>query len=389
MSEIGPEAAKLQAALIDLGFAIEGEQVVKNGYRADLVARRGGESYVVEIKVQVPFRRSQFLGAIAHGILQLRDLKQSEPARKPLLAVWVEKAKPNAAREFESYVQRHAPEIEWLIMDASGWRKWKCGTDQGERSGEERGSIKPSSSASPRSNPFAPRNQWMLKLLLLPGIEEKYWGGLRSRPASISALAEIAGVAKSHAWNLVALIEARGYLRRQGERFMFPGLRRLLEDWSAFVRLRPDRVLGAKPIHPERSPEKAVRQLLARLARRTSAVDEPGTAAVVVGGHRACHLLALGRSNIESARLYVEHPAETLERLDLVPADTDAALVEIVEPRAKDSIFKGSARVDGLPVADILQLYLDLRTSPARGVEQSDFLFERVLGPHFEKAGWL
>jgi len=126
-----------------------------------------------------------------------------------------------------------------------------------------------------------------------------------------------------------------------------------------------------------------------RLARRPLAVAEPGTGEVVVGGHRACHLLALGRSNIESVRLYVDGAAEALKRLDLVGTDEDPAILEIVEPKAKDSVFKGSARADGLPVADVLQLYLDLRSSPARGIEQSDFLFERVLEPHFRESGWL
>jgi len=123
----------------------------------------------------------------------------------------------------------------------------------------------------------------MLKLLLLPGLDEKYWGGPSRQPASISALAEAAHVAKSHAWNLVALLERSGNLRRQGDRFQFPGLRRLLEDWCAFVRLRPDKVIGAKPVHPERVSDKAVAKLLARLARRPPAVAEPDAAEIVVG----------------------------------------------------------------------------------------------------------
>ena len=382
-------ASKVQGALIDLGFVIEREPVVEGGQRADLLARRGDQSYLVEVKHQAPFRRAQFLGAVAHGILELLDWGKRAPECKPLLAVWVERAKPNAAPEFEAYLRQHAPDLDWLIVDAKGWRKWKIGDDQGEAGGKGREDIHGLSSLPAKSNPFAPRNQWMLKLLLLPGLDERYWGGPSRQPASISALAEAAQVAKSHAWNLVALLERSGSLRRQGDHFLFPGLRRLLEDWCAFVRLRPDKVIGAKPVHPERKPDKAVARLLARLARRPLAVAEPGAAEVVVGGHRACHLLALGRSNIESVRLYVDGAAEALKRLDLVGTDEDPAILEIVEPKAKDSVFRGSARSDGLPVADVLQLYLDLRSSPARGVEQSDFLFERALEPHFRKSGWL
>jgi hypothetical protein len=389
MNEPRFAASRVQGALIDLGFVIEREPVVGDGQRADLLARRGDQSYLVEMKHQAPFRRAQFLGAVAHGILELRDWGQRAPGCKPLLAVWVERAKPNAAPEFEAYLRQHAPDLDWLIVDAKGWRRWKIGGDHGEAEGKEREDNQRSGSLPAKSNAFAPSNQWMLKLLLLPGLDERYWGGPSRQPSNISALAQAAHVAKSHAWNLVHLLERQGHLRRQGDRFVFPGLRRLLEDWCAFVRLRPDKVIGARPVHPERATEKAVAKVLARLARRPMAVAEPGAAEVVVGGHRACHLLALGRSNIESVRLYVNGAVEALKRLDLVGADEASAILEIVEPKAKDSVFGGSARADGLPVADVLQLYLDLRSSAARGVEQSDFLFERVLEPHFRRSGWL
>jgi Holliday junction resolvase len=101
-------ASKVQATLADLGFVIERKPVVENEQRADLLARRGDQSYLVEVKHQVPFRREQFLGAVAHGILELRDWGKRAPGCKPLLALWVEKAKPNAAPELEAYLRRHA-----------------------------------------------------------------------------------------------------------------------------------------------------------------------------------------------------------------------------------------------------------------------------------------
>ena len=356
--------------------------------RPDLVARRGPDSYIVEIKSQAPFRKSEFLGAVAHGIIALHGLHAPDQGLKPLLAVWVENARPNAAPEFESYVSRHAPWLNWLMVDASGWRKWKIAGEQGE---ERPARAEPDHSRRPRtmkSNPFAPRLQWMLKLLLLPGLDRKYWSGQDRQPESVSDLAAKAGVSKSHAWNLVSLLEQRGYLRREGRGFQFPGLRRLLEDWCAFVRLKPDRIIGAVSVYPERSADKSLAGVLARLRAPSHAVAEPGQGAIVLGGHRACHMLDLGRSNIRSVRLYVDDVAHALLRLDLVPAEGDSPLLEIVEPKARDSVFRASIRRDRYHVADILQLYLDLRSSAARGVEQSDFLFERVLEPHFRRAGW-
>lgn len=379
----------IRQALVGLGFDIVGPSEEVAQPRPDLVARRGPDSYVVEIKSQAPFRKSEFLGTVAHGILALQE--QQAPGRdlKPLLAVWFENARPNAAAEFESYVGRHAPWLNWLMVDASGWRKWKVAGEQGEEQRDRPELDRPPRAQPAKSNLFAPRHQWMLKVLLLPGLDRKYWSGPDRQPASVSALAAGARVAKSHAWNLVALLEQRGYLRRDDRRFQFPGLRRLLEDWCAFVRLKPDRVIGAVPVHPERSAEKSLAGVLARLRAPSHAMAEPGPGAIVLGGHRACHVLGLGRSNLQSVRLYVEKAADALRPLALVPADGNAALLEIVEPKARDSVFRAAIRRDGLGVADVLQLYVDLRSSPARGVEQSDFLFERVLEPHFRRAGWL
>ena len=37
--------------------------------------------------------------------------------------------------------------------------------------------------------------------------------------------------------------------------------------------------------------------------------------------------------------------------------------------------------VDGVPVADVIQCWLDVSGEPARGAEQAALLWRRVLGP--------
>lgn len=382
--------SKVSQALRDLGFRVEDKEIQVEGERVDLLARKGRDLYAIEVKAQAPFRRREFLGAVASAILQLRYLKKKR-SWLPLLAVWVDKARPNAAPEFIRYLERHAGELNWLIMDLSGWVKWRIKGEEGE-------SLKPvlAEPVDPRSgpgksNPFSPRYQWMLKLLLLPGIDKKYWKGSDRQPSNISELASIANVSQSHAWNLVALLEHRGYLRRDGGRFRFPGVLRLLEDWSAALRLRPDKAIKARPIYPLRSQDEVISRIIKKaavLGRRRS--GDAGPLRVVVGGHHGCRLLGLGRSNVLSIRLYVDQPAwAALDSLDLVPAEPGSPLVEIVQPRAAESVFRGSVPVGGVHVADALQCSLDLRQSAARGEEQSDFIEEKVLEPHFRRQGWL
>jgi hypothetical protein len=48
---------------------------------------------------------------------------------------------------------------------------------------------------------------------------------------------------------------------------------------------------------------------------------------------------------------------------------------------APNSIFRGMVRADGAPTSDVLQVWLDVSSHPARGPEQADLIRERVLDP--------
>ena len=52
---------------------------------------------------------------------------------------------------------------------------------------------------------------------------------------------------------------------------------------------------------------------------------------------------------------------------------------------APESVFGGCVWAGGLPVCDILQCYLDVRLSHARGMEQAEAIMDRILRPHFER----
>ena len=50
-----------------------------------------------------------------------------------------------------------------------------------------------------------------------------------------------------------------------------------------------------------------------------------------------------------------------------------------------ESIFRCFVPAEEIPVSDVLQCYFDVRFSYARGLEQADYIYERVLKPHFER----
>jgi hypothetical protein len=52
-------------------------------------------------------------------------------------------------------------------------------------------------------------------------------------------------------------------------------------------------------------------------------------------------------------------------------------------PAFRESVFRASVVRDGVPVADILQVWLDVGAHPARGEEQAEEIRHRVLAPIF------
>lgn len=54
-------------------------------------------------------------------------------------------------------------------------------------------------------------------------------------------------------------------------------------------------------------------------------------------------------------------------------------------PAARESVFRGTVRRNGVPVADIVQVWLDVSSHPARGAAQAGEILRRALVPILEK----
>jgi hypothetical protein len=64
---------------------------------------------------------------------------------------------------------------------------------------------------------------------------------------------------------------------------------------------------------------------------------------------------------------------EGLRRAGLMRAEpADRVDVVVRAPLARESVFRGIVNVDGLPICDVLQVWLDVSAHPARGKEQAD-----------------
>ena len=349
----------------------------------DCVYESSSDRLYVEAKVLGRQFQSAARGRIADAILRMQHFLRQvppPPQARGMLAIMV----PGLANRSSilEYIDRHAPQLDNFLLDAAGGYELRL---RGER---ESGHVPPLASeplppaparSLPRGRLFAPKFQWLLKVLLLHGFEPKYWGGAKGPPLNVNELAGAAGVSQSYASKFVAVAEGAGYLERSPAGFVVRRIESLLDEWAAAVRFKSQgRRLYAAPMFPlrERSLHESI---LERLRDQKEADGKPR---VVIGGHFACELMHLGRSSVKSAMIYIDgHADEFLSAWDLAEAPKEQQHVEIIEPVAKQSIFDGHGLAQGIPVCDIIQCYLDVRWSAARGQEQADFIYERVLGP--------
>jgi hypothetical protein len=105
---------------------------------------------------------------------------------------------------------------------------------------------------------------------------------------------------------------------------------------------------------------------------------------------RACLALfeaaeALGIGFVHAAQpyMYVEGlNADVLQELG-VSEHTEEIRPDLYirVPSTRESVFRGAVEKGGVPISDILQVWLDVSQHPARGQEQADLIWRKILAP--------
>ena len=348
------------------------------GEGPDLLLRKGGKLFAVELKAVRPYRAPDLRGRVAEAVLQLAKFRREKPSAKPVVGVLLERITPSALRELEGFLDEYADGVDWIAWDSAGASKWRIDGARGGR---------PGSNAIERKvarvfDPFSPKSEWALKVLLLSGMDARYFGqSFEQPPSSIQQLHRMSGISQSHAWNLVDNLRRLEYLAAIPDlRFRDP--MRLIEDWARSHRARVSATATlAKPLFKVENRS----TFYERLARAKSASGRN----LIVGSFEGCRRLGISRTNVEYMRVYADEGAPKLMRLlDLAPADPTDAWVELAHPKEFPGASAGSVLVGDVRVTDVLQCFLDVRFHPARGMEQSDFILEAIFRPHFARRGW-
>lgn len=381
-------AARGQRAVSELGHMLEqaGWKVRSQpgdlgGHGPDMIVRRGKASYAVEVKAAAEGRSDRLIPLWSQAYLQA--LHASGEKHEPLAVVAAPRIAPRAAEQIMRFIADFAPDAAAGVFDFAGLRRFRgshlAELDSAEsrsRSGhwaeESHAGWPPlrSPGQTVHHSPadiFSDLNQWMLKVLLAPEIAPEFLSAPRERYSDASHLARSAKVSPMSASRLVRQLEHEGFLDHGRKHLRLVRRQELFRRWQASSARR---VKEARMRFVLRgNPEVELRKMLKR-----------GHGALAL--FSAAEALHLGFVHGVPPYVYVSRlDAESLRAWkNLAPIDGGEEPDVIVrQAPAPQSVFRGLVKAGGVQVSDVLQVWLDVSSHPARGQEQGDLIRRRVL----------
>jgi hypothetical protein len=388
---IGAEFESILAdAFRKAGWRVHRDLHVGDMRRADLVIDADRRKYVVELKVSSEGRRDRLIPLLSQAILQAQAFAQhsSEPV-VPIAVVAARHIPVSVAEQIKQFAERYAPNVGVGVIDAEGLRSFAG-------QGLEELDAKPPRRvgrdiASPQRLPdiFSDLNQWMLKILLGQRLPEPLISVPRELIRNAFHLAAVAHVSVMSASRFVNQLANEGFLDKDGDHLQIVRADELLERWVSanrqMARDIPVRWIikkSEKELFASVAKYAAVSKSKARSVRVTKA-----PARCCIGLFAAADALGVGFVHGVPPHVYLERlDLDVLQKLGLSVEHADRrADVYVRVPSNKEAIFRAAVIREGVPIADVLQVWLDASAHPARGREQADEIWRRVLKPLFGK----
>jgi hypothetical protein len=364
---------------------------------ADLIADSGDKKFIVELKRSAEGRRDRLVPLLSQAILQAQAAAQqsSEPA-VPVAVVASRHIPESVAEQVKQFAVSHAPHVGIGVIDSEGFRVFQgFGLEKfnSERSPSPQLGLAVQSELS--SYLFSDLNQWMLKILLGPRIAESLLAVPRSEYRSGRQLAQAAGVSVMSASRFVRQLSSQGFLEERKSSLRLVRIEELMRRWQA-ANLRSAREIPVRWIIPSGKDQllSGVRSYSSSMDARRSRPRKPQGGRLVESAPRICiglfsaaELLGFKFVHGAARHLYLERlDADALKQIGLSVENAGGSPdLYIRIPENKEAIFRPVVRHEGVPVADILQVWLDVANHPARGKEQADQIWKRVLAPSIRK----
>jgi hypothetical protein len=333
--------------------------------RRDLIVRRKGIEYAVEIKAAPEGRADRLVPLFAQAVLQGAHGASERAA--PLAVVAAPRVPRRAAEQVMAFAQRYAPDAAAGVIDFEGFAMFRgphleeLNAESKELPASARQSVRDSGAL------FSDLNQWMLKVLLAPELPEALLSAPRGQYRNSSQLARAANVSVMSAFRLVQQLEREGYLHESASHLHLVRREDLFSRWQA---------LSA------RSPREVPMRFLLPGDRQAQLRKMLGSGRACLALFAAADALRLGFVSGVPPYVYAHRiqPANLAAWKNLracAPGEPPELIVR--QAPAPQSVFRGMVRPEGMAACDVLQVWVDVASHPSRGREQADLIRKRVL----------
>ncbi len=376
-------------------FREEGWKVVEEprekNVAPDFLVSGHGKKFVVELKRASEGRKDRVIPLLSQAALEAVHYSRVMPGHPVPLAIVGANRIPNSiAEDAKQFMRERAPEVAVGVVDLEGLRLFAGhGLEWLSSSRRPQSELRAPNVRARAPQLFSDLNQWMLKVLLAPRMPEVYLSAPRGRYQGASQLAEAAGVSVMSAFRFVEEFSKEGFLEPGGGVLRLVRLRELLNRWVAASQRRILEIPMRWVLHRgKRALWNAVRSYQSDEAIASADQFSSPRLRLCLGLFEAAEALGIGFVHGVKPHLYLERlNAAVLKDLGLSGnAEEEEADLYVRIPGNRESAFRGVVRKDGVPVSDILQVWLDVSQHPSRGKEQADLIWRRILSPALESS---
>lgn len=331
----------------------------------DLLARRKGIEYAIEVKSAPEGRGDRLVPLFAQAVLQAAHAARQKAM--PLAVVAAPSISRRAAEQVIAFAQHYAPDAAAGVIDFEGFALFR-GPHLEEMNAPGRDFPAANRKSAPDSGQFfSDLNQWMLKVLLAPELPDELLASPRGQYRNASQLARAANVSVMSAFRFVQQLEHEGYLHESASYLRLVRREHLFSRWQA---------LSA------RSPREVPMRFLLPGDRQAQLHRMLGSGGACLALFAAADALRLGFVSGVPPYVYVHRiqPGSLAAWKNLracAPGEPPELIVR--QARAPQSVFRGMVRPEGMPACDVLQVWVDVASHPSRGREQADLIRKRVL----------
>jgi hypothetical protein len=371
-------------------------QPAEAGMEPDVIAERAGKKYVIAIKRASEGRKDRIIPLLSEAILQAQSYARLLPGRPAPVAVVVAGYIPESvAEQAKEFARQHAPKVAVGFVDFEGFRSFAGRDLERLNSARQKRRMPVVPGREPRpAQLFSDLNQWMLKVVLAPGIPDSYLAAPRGRYQGAAQLAAAADVSVMSAFRFVEQFLSEGFLEQDAAGLHIVRSKELMDRWLAANQRRVPEIAARWILGGgKKRLRESLRSYLGGIAKASRRARRSESEHVLERSPRVCLGLfaaaeALGFGFVHGLQpyLYMERPdQQVLEKLGLSAIGGEQNPdVYVRIPKFREAVFRGAVAQVGVLAADIFQVWLDVAEHPSRGREQADLIYRRVLAPVLE-----